>query len=604
LVRATNPDVDLHLTRDALGRITSETTNGHTLTNDVDALGRRTARTTPSAVTSDWVYDSAGRPVTLTSGGHTLDFAWDAVGNPVTRRFGATTLHQAFDPLGRLLTQTLAPAPPAREVPAGRHAATPLVTEPMWHREHAYDLAGHLSGIDDGHTGNRAFTVDAVGRVTTVTGPSGPETYAYDRAGNVVDATWPAPEAAAGGDVDPGARGPRDYAGTLIRGAGGYAYTHDRAGRLVRRRHRTLSGKVRVWSYTWDAADRLTAVTTADGSTWRYTYDPLGRRHTKQRLNADGLTVAEQTRFTWDGPTLAEQVHSPSGAVTTWDYQPATFIPVAQQTSITTGDTTQVAGHASGAAAGAGAGGDGDREPVAGQRRDQDWYDRQFHAIVTDLVGSPAALVTPDGHLTREPDRSLWGASIGEDHRERSDLACPLRFPGQYYDLETGLHYNLFRYFDPHIARYTSPDPLGLLGGPNPHTYVPNPLESIDPLGLTTYDVRLSGRREAFNAALDRAGVPRSQQPARQWVVGDDVLRRDMTNYHFDPNPTGHGRYYQYDTPQGTRLVVEHTSDPTKAPHFHAGAPKPLMPSNADMRGQRYAQVGEKHHFFYPEVGL
>ena len=43
------------------------------------------------------------------------------------------------------------------------------------------------------------------------------------------------------------------------------------------------------------------------------------------------------------------------------------------------------------------------------------------------------------------------------------------------------------RHYDPDTARYTTPDPLSLTGGPNPHAYVPNPLQQLDPLGLTDY---------------------------------------------------------------------------------------------------------------------
>jgi len=60
-----------------------------------------------------------------------------------------------------------------------------------------------------------------------------------------------------------------------------------------------------------------------------------------------------------------------------------------------------------------------------------------------------------------------------------------IRFPGQYYDKETGLHYNYFRYYKPEIGRYLTPDPIGLLGGINPFIYVANnPINRIDPSGL------------------------------------------------------------------------------------------------------------------------
>ncbi|MCX2803360.1 RHS repeat-associated core domain-containing protein, partial [Microbulbifer thermotolerans] len=61
----------------------------------------------------------------------------------------------------------------------------------------------------------------------------------------------------------------------------------------------------------------------------------------------------------------------------------------------------------------------------------------------------------------------------------------PIRFQGQYYDEETGLHYNRFRYYDPEVGAFTQQDPIGLLGGHNCYLYVPNPLKWIDPWGLT-----------------------------------------------------------------------------------------------------------------------
>jgi RHS repeat-associated protein len=167
-------------------------------------------------------------------------------------------------------------------------------------------------------------------------------------------------------------------------------------------------------------------------------------------VDPDGA-VLEQTLFTYDGPRLVEQqrVEPRSGArvTTTWEYEPNAFVPVAQT------------------------------------RRRQDAITDEFgfHAIVADLVGAPRELVAADGTLVPLASHDLWGRPTGgpadEDH-------CPLRFPGQYFDAETGLHYNLHRFYDPQLAGYLSPDPLGLIPGPNPRAYAANPLTESDPLGL------------------------------------------------------------------------------------------------------------------------
>lgn len=88
--------------------------------------------------------------------------------------------------------------------------------------------------------------------------------------------------------------------------------------------------------------------------------------------------------------------------------------------------------------------------------------------------------MAPDGTLAGYQQHTLWGGTAWHP----SGASTPLRFPGQYDDPETGLHYNNQRYYDPVTGAYLSPDPLGLAPSPNPHAYVPNPHVLTDPLGL------------------------------------------------------------------------------------------------------------------------
>ncbi|MFD9882007.1 putative T7SS-secreted protein [Streptomyces alboflavus] len=435
LGQAVGPDgTTLTLLRDRFGRLRSETVDGRELTYAYDSLGRRIGRTTPTGATSEWTYDAAGRRTQLLASGRTIDFAYDAAGRELTRQVGdSVTFTHAFDDLGRLTTQ---------HVSAAGHTAQ--------HRAYSYRADGNLIGVDDHLNGPRRFDLDAAGRVTAVHAANWTETYAYDEAGNQTSASWPASH--------PGheATGPRAYTGTTITRAGSVRYEHDALGRITLRQKPRLSRKPDTWRYAWDAEDRLTSTVTPDGVEWRYTYDPLGRRTSKLRLGVDGATVVERVDFTWDGTTLCEQTtvggDLPDPVTVTWEHQG--LRPITQTERITTNGTATAP---------------------------QDEIDSRFFAIVTDLVGTPSELVDEEGEIAWRMRSTLWGATAWA----RDSLSyIPLRFPGQYFDPETGLHYNLFRHYDPGSARYLTNDPLGLVPAPNPATYVLNPHVWIDPLGL------------------------------------------------------------------------------------------------------------------------
>jgi RHS repeat-associated protein len=115
----------------------------------------------------------------------------------------------------------------------------------------------------------------------------------------------------------------------------------------------------------------------------------------------------------------------------------------------------------------------------------------ELYYIHPDHLGTPRA-------ITRESDNQVvwrWdntepfgNSAPNENPSSLGVFAYNLRFPGQYFDVETGTHYNYFRDYDPAIGRYIESDPIGLGGGTNTYAYVSgNPVRFIDPRGLQAF---------------------------------------------------------------------------------------------------------------------
>ena len=448
LTYAANSDATLRFERDPLGRVVAETCNDRTSTYEYDALGRRIHRRTPSGVDTFWRYDANGFPVELHTAGRTLRFSHDAIGRETRRDLGErVALCQTWDANHRLRSQALTVGFDPNQPAGARQARV------VQRRSYSYRPDGCPTTIVDQLSGVQQFELDPVGRVLAVQRDGWTERYGYDPSGNITQAQWPAP---APDSALAAASGQREYAGTVIRRAGRVRYEHDPQGRVVLRQQAHLSAKPSNWRYTWDADDRLIGVVTPDRTVWRYRYDPLGRRTAKERLARDGMTVTERVDFTWDETVLAEQTHTGAAHrshTITWDWDVDGVRPISQFERSRTAD------------------------------RPQEWFDERFYGIVTNLVGTPTELVDLDGTVTWRAEQTLWGAP----YRVSGSSYTPLRFPGQYFDPETQLNYNVQRYYDPWVGRYGSNDRVGLAGGPNPQAYVLNPLLWIDPIGLTSY---------------------------------------------------------------------------------------------------------------------
>ena len=208
------------------------------------------------------------------------------------------------------------------------------------------------------------------------------------------------------------------------------------------------------WHYRYDGEHRLTDVVAVPRDRNKpqtqvsFRYDPLGRRISKTRQQTlGGRPVGKQvtTRFLWEGFRLLQEIHD--DVPLTYVYSDAeSYEPLARI--------------------------DGTEDP------DIFWFHCQPN-------GTPERMTDREGHIRWERQNSAWGKLLHESIPQETGYAQNLRMQGQYLDRETGLHYNLFRYYDPDSGRFTRQDSIGLRGGLNLYAYAPNTLSWIDPLGLT-----------------------------------------------------------------------------------------------------------------------
>ncbi|MWA13708.1 DUF6531 domain-containing protein [Streptomyces sp. BA2] len=542
LVRATGPDATLTWERDPRGRVLTERTDGRSLTCTYDAMGRRVQRTTPTGALARHAYDAVGRAIHLDTSGHALSFVYDAGGQEIERFVGSSlALTQTWDAAGRPIEQT-----------------TTAGGEAVQRRAYDYRPDSFVSRIDDPLLGEITMGLDPTGRITGVSGHDWTERYAYDEAGQLTAAEWP--------ERHPGqeARGDREFNGIQLARAGAVHYEYDAAGRVVVRRKTRLSRKPDIWRYAWDGEDRLTCVTTPDGTVWRYLYDPLGRRTAKLRMAADGATVMERTDFTWDGPLLAEQTTRspdlPHAVTLTWDYDGLRAIT---QTERLVDEATQ------------------------------ENIDSRFFAIVTDLVGTPTELIGEDGDVAWRSRRTVWGLTTWPT---RSAAYTPLRFPGQYHDPETGLHYNFQRHYDPESARYTTLDPLGLDPAPDPYGYVINPFRQIDPYGLSGYDT-VTLYHGSQNWHGDAFSLPTAVRDVRQYTPDAGVYLTDdfMRAANQYAGPGGHIVRTEVPRADAQRWLRQHEGPAGNQPEYfvntaddvdilNAGSPRVLPFNEAFMQ--------------------
>ncbi|MCW7539780.1 DUF6531 domain-containing protein [Aquabacterium sp. A7-Y] len=437
LLACANPHIEIRRRFDVEGRLLEERQGDFVLRQRFDTRGNRIRRETSTGRGVTFAYDPLDRLVALKVDGQApVQLSWDTAGRLRSERLG-TVLQRRYrhDSEGRVTEQELVG-------PSGRLAST------RYHR----DARGELVQRVDTDAGVERYRYDSLGQIVEQLDPRGQVSrFLRDAAGDLLRTeVIEAPGrrvAGEGGQADAAWSREGRYAGTF--------YRYDRAGRLVWREDRRRATRL-----VWDSQHRLVGSETG-ARRCRYGYDPLGRRIFKDHGE-------RRTRYHWDGDVLlAEARQGASGSAwREWLCYPGSHEPLALLVH-PPHETAQA--------------------PAAPVR---------LYFFGNDVNGAPLRVFDVHGKTAWRTGYDALGACRAET---LASARQPLRLQGQYEDEETGLYYNLQRYYDPHIGSFISQNPIGLAGGVNPYGWGPNVLAWINPQGLAVraqHGSQSAGRRK------------------------------------------------------------------------------------------------------------
>ncbi|EKZ3298431.1 sugar-binding protein, partial [Salmonella enterica] len=328
-----------------------------------------------------------------------------------------------------------------------------------------------------------------------------------------------------------------DYRNECVTQAGDSRYEYDTCGRVIKRTEQKRGFRPQEWRYRWDDFDRLREVKTPDGEVWQYRYDAFGRRTAKRNIiraawKQNHHTVSE-VRYQWLGMALsASEKRYADGSPALreqWHYRGG-FELLAKEARAANDDTSD------------------------------------FYPILIGPDGAPQEMYSANGRKVWRRQRSLWGQAAANDASPDGRESCDAGFMGQWQDEESGLWYNLHRYYNARTGQYLSPDPLRLAGGLNTYGYVHNPLTWADPYGLAGCSAQFKSRNEAFRAAKRDAGIPMNQQPDRifnsKTGFFSDHRNVPMTDSRKNPIFDNNGnqvwtREYQFTRADGSKIIIQ-----------------------------------------------
>ncbi|GDO25856.1 type IV secretion protein Rhs [Escherichia coli] len=477
----------------------------------------------------EWLTYGSGYLAGMKLGGTPLvEYTRDRLHRETVRSFGsragsnaAYELTSTYTPAGQLQSQHLNSLVYDRDYGWNDNGDLVRISGPRQTREYGYSATGRLESV-------RTLAPDLDIRIP----------YATDPAGNRLPDPELHPDSTL--TVWPDNRIAKDAH---------YVYHYDEYGRLTEKTDRIPAGVIRTddertHHYHYDSLHRLVHYIRIQYEEplveSRYLYDPLGRRTGKrvwrrERDLTGWMSLSrkpEVTWYGWDGDRLTT-VQTDTTRIQTV-YQPGSFAPLirietdngerekAQRRSLA--EKLQQEGSEDGhgvvfpaelvrlldrleeeiradrvssesrawlAQCGLTV------EQLARQVEPEYTPARKAHLYHCDHRGLPLALISEDGNTAWSGEYDEWGNQLNEENPHH--LHQPYRLPGQQYDKESGLYYNRNRYYDPLQGRYITQDPIGLEGGWSLYAYPLNPVNGIDPLGLSPADVALMRKKEQLN---------------------------------------------------------------------------------------------------------
>ena len=467
LTKARNHHSSVELAYDELDRLIGETTvhNGQSATvgYQYDPLGNRIRTILPDGRPIDYLYYGSGHLHQISLDGEVItDIERDKLHREIQRTQGSISSLYDYDPMGRLKSQRT-----VRNGTQTLHGKQNPLAGGVVNRRYAYDKAGNLIQSADQRSGVLNYVYDKIGRIqearNSQTGRS--ETFAFDPAHNILDIPTSTPSPAGEGrgegkttapiSDDTKTQGrlkspanPNLTAGNRLKEYNGIEYTYDALGNLIYRQ--LPDGENQYYQYDLENQLVRAEIKKPAGNTeiWTYAYDPFGRRLSKERQDKLAWTSTDpkRTHFVWDGSRLLQE-YTYKGSYTYIYTDQDSYEPLAQ---------------------------------IFDNAKDGKQYIAYFH---TDQVGIPREMTDIHGNLLWYGEYTAWGR-LKKDERVYKNAHQPFRLQNQYFDEETGLHYNLMRYYEPEAGRFVNQDPIGLLGGENLYQFAPNAQEWLDVWGL------------------------------------------------------------------------------------------------------------------------